>query len=162
MKLTGPALQCHFAPRGISVDDHEPVHYCLHNHDNSLPPRQFHSGTSPPLHPTPFPSKTLTHRQTLFGTDLFNAPEESETVNRFKDSTIITCVVTYVLAFILILVADKWDIAGTVYGELRLLWRPIWVRVKRQRWRKISFGGESTERLTAGTPPNEKPRRLSV
>ena len=113
--------------------------------------------------PTPLPSKTLTHRQTLFGTDLFNAPEESETVNRFKISTIITCVVTYVLAFILILVADKWDIAGTVYRELRLLWQPIWVRVKRHRWRNISLGGESTERLTAATPPNEKkPRRLSV
>ncbi|EAQ85673.1 predicted protein [Chaetomium globosum CBS 148.51] len=48
----------------------------------------------------------------IFGTPLFEAEEQAETVQRFKTSTIIVCVITYVLAFLLLWVADKWDTAG--------------------------------------------------
>ncbi|KXX77813.1 hypothetical protein MMYC01_205953 [Madurella mycetomatis] len=81
----------------------------------------------------------------LFGTPLFEAEEQAETVNRFKISTIIVCVITYVLSFLLIWLADRWDIAGAVYREMRSAWRESWARYKRRR--VLDTGGESGEKL---------------
>ncbi|VBB76494.1 Putative protein of unknown function [Podospora comata] len=68
----------------------------------------------------------------LFGTPLFEAESQEETVERFKTSTIIVCVITYVLAISLIWLADKWDIAGVVYHDLRTLWRGTTDRLRRR------------------------------
>ncbi len=68
--------------------------------------------------------------QSLFGTPLFEAEEQAETVDRFKLSTVLLCVITYVLAFLLIWVADKWDTAGPMFHQARRVWRLTWARFK--------------------------------
>jgi hypothetical protein len=57
---------------------------------------------------------------------LFEAEEQAETVERFKISTVVFCVITYVLSFLLIWVADKWDTAGSLYHQTRSLWASAW------------------------------------
>lgn len=64
--------------------------------------------------------------QSLFGTPLFEAQEQAETVERFKISTVIFCVITYVLSFLLIWVADKWETAGSLYHQARFLFASAW------------------------------------
>ncbi|KAK4034311.1 hypothetical protein C8A01DRAFT_18865 [Parachaetomium inaequale] len=74
----------------------------------------------------------------LFGTPLFEAEEQAETVERFKVSTIIVCVITYGLAFLLVWVAGKWDAAGSAYHSALGLWISIWEKVKRKSIDKLA------------------------
>jgi hypothetical protein len=39
---------------------------------------------------------------------------------------VIVCVVTYALSFVLIILADRWDVAGALYREMRTLVRVAW------------------------------------
>ncbi|KAK4200949.1 hypothetical protein QBC40DRAFT_306385 [Triangularia verruculosa] len=87
----------------------------------------------------------------LFGTPLFEAESQEETVERFKTSTIIVCVITYVLAISLIWLADKWDIAGVLFHDLRTLWRGTVSRFKRRSdgW-SFKSQGSSSDALVEG------------
>ncbi|KAK4176626.1 hypothetical protein QBC36DRAFT_6307 [Triangularia setosa] len=79
----------------------------------------------------------------LFGTPLFEAESQEETVERFKTSTIIVCVITYVLAISLIWLADKWDIAGVLFHDLRTLWRGTTDRLRQRGSDGWSFRSKS-------------------
>ncbi|KAK0672418.1 hypothetical protein QBC41DRAFT_25013 [Cercophora samala] len=79
----------------------------------------------------------------LFGTPLFEAESQEETVERFKTSTIIVCVITYVLAISLIWLADKWDIAGVLFHDLHTLWRGTTDRLRRRGSDGWSFRSKS-------------------
>ena len=75
----------------------------------------------------------------MFGTPLFEANEQAETVERFKISTIVFCVITYVLSFLLIWLADKWDTAGSLYRQGRSFWGLSWARFKRKGVDDLGF-----------------------
>ncbi|KAK3296687.1 uncharacterized protein B0H64DRAFT_390089 [Chaetomium fimeti] len=66
----------------------------------------------------------------LFGTPLFDGEDQAETVGRFRTSTIIVCVITYVIAFLLLWLADKWETAGSLYHEAREFAASTWSRLK--------------------------------
>ncbi len=97
-------------------------------------------------------------QQALFGTPLFEAEEQAETVSRFKISTIIVCVITYTLAFLLIWLAEKWDIAGSLYGEARSLWSGTWDRFRGRS--VVGSGSGSAEKLQVSS--DDTSRRMSV
>ncbi|KAK0708849.1 hypothetical protein B0T21DRAFT_428104 [Apiosordaria backusii] len=88
--------------------------------------------------------------QALFGTPLFEAESQEETVERFKISTIIVCVITYVIAIALIWLADKWDIAGNLLHDLRTLWRGTTARFKRRGSDGWSFRSKSQNSSSEG------------
>ncbi|KAK4247913.1 hypothetical protein C7999DRAFT_31725, partial [Corynascus novoguineensis] len=75
----------------------------------------------------------------LFGTPLFEGENQSKTVERFKMSTVIICVITYVLAFSLIWVAGKWDSresyprrARSLYHNLHDKSKETWERTRQR------------------------------
>ncbi|KAK4151153.1 hypothetical protein C8A00DRAFT_17399 [Chaetomidium leptoderma] len=92
----------------------------------------------------------------LFGTPLFEAEEQADTVERFRISTIVFCVITYVLSFLLIWVADKGDTAGTLYRQARALWWSPWGRVGGQG----VVDSDSNEKLHMAS--DDTSRRMSV
>ncbi|KAH6840599.1 hypothetical protein B0I37DRAFT_437920 [Chaetomium sp. MPI-CAGE-AT-0009] len=95
----------------------------------------------------------------IFGTPLFDGEEKSETVERFKTSTIIVCIVTYVLSFLLLWVADKWDTAGSLYHETRQFAASTWSRLNAGKRRDTDNPILDNKPLL--TPP-ETDRRMSV
>lgn len=96
--------------------------------------------------------------QSLFGTPLFEANEQGETVERFKVSTIIFCVITYVLSFLLIWLADKWDSAGSLYHQARSIWGSSWARLKGKRVDDSGFRSKDEVHMT----PDGTDRKMSV
>ncbi|KAK4138979.1 hypothetical protein BT67DRAFT_438279 [Trichocladium antarcticum] len=87
----------------------------------------------------------MTTQQSLFGTPLFEAEEQAETVSRFKISTVIVCVITYTLSLLLIWLAGKWDIAESLYREGWSFWSGPWARLGGQSVGTSGFG--SSEKL---------------
>jgi hypothetical protein len=126
-----PAFQRNLATRGLEIDHYQPLYHRLHHHDCSLPPAQFHRGTSSVY---PFPeiqdADIVFRRQSLFSTPLFE--EQTDIAAKFTTSTVITCFITYVLAVLLVWAADKWDAAGSLYRQMRSLASSTWTQVRRR------------------------------
>jgi hypothetical protein len=84
-------------------------------------------------------------------------------VERFKTSTIIVCVITYVLSILLLWLADKWDTAGSLYHETHQLAAAIWDRLKGQG---RNSENSILERINTNkpllTPTPDADRRMSV
>lgn len=69
--------------------------------------------------------------------------------DQFRTATIVACAITYVIAVLFIWVADRWDIAGALFREMRLLWRASWRQYKKLLSEKRSSG--SREELNASS-----------
>jgi hypothetical protein len=84
-------------------------------------------------------------------------------VERFKTSTIIVCVITYVLSILLLWLADKWDAAGSLYHETHQFAASIWDRLRGQ---ENDTDNTILERTITNkpllTPTPDADRRMSV
>ncbi|KAL2021837.1 hypothetical protein VTK56DRAFT_6611 [Thermocarpiscus australiensis] len=89
----------------------------------------------------------------LFDGPLFQYEDQAEIVEQFKISTVIACVTTYVLAFALIWVADKWDIARSLYRETHALWRSARARLRGRSIEHLRPASVDTEAGLKTSPP---------